>query len=187
MKLVLLVHVLIGATRGSICPDGHTSRDPPEAGETDRSTMFLFETTSCGTTKDKIGHVGTSAMSFSEWSAAMGHSCTPPHGECFTFTAACEAKLAAICKRKPGAWKMGRDKFNLVVPKGMKIWYADQGGMPADINMAAIVAGSMSGVALFLILWLANCFAKPGPGPLPACPSPLFKAKPKSAPAMSNV
>jgi hypothetical protein len=91
--LVLLVFVFIGTTSGqitdSICPDGHTALSPPEAGETDRSTIFTFEDLSCGT--EKIGHDGSSAMSSSEWAAAMntgGSDCTPAHGECWDVFAA---------------------------------------------------------------------------------------------------
>jgi hypothetical protein len=91
--LVLLVFVFIGTTSGqitdSICPDGHTALSPPEAGETDRSTIFTFEDLSCGT--EKTGHDGSSAMSSSEWAAAMntgGSDCTPAHGECWDVFAA---------------------------------------------------------------------------------------------------
>ena len=67
-------------------------------------------------------------------------------------------------------------------PKAMKIWYADQGGMPADINYAAVALGVGAGVLLMIILWLANCFAKSYCGE-PSCPSPLFKPKPSATTA----
>ena len=122
--------------------------------------------------------------SSSKLAEVLGSDCdpVPQHGECFAFSTACGLRLRDLCNRP------GTDPFYPVLgvsPKAMKIWYADQGGMPADISGPALAGGVAASVVIFcFISWLANCWAKSYCGE-PTCPSPLFKAKPSEPKASS--
>jgi len=189
--LVLLVFVFIGATSG--CP---LFKDFPEDSEGQwldgwraKTNVHTFEDDSCST--EKIFHGGSTATSSSELAADLGSECdTPQHGECFVFTTACMLRLQALCSQTlPGQFAV-KAEHRWKTPKAMKVWYADQGGLPANINYAAVAAGVGGSVLLVIIMWLANCFGKPSCGE-PSwmlCPSPLpqFKPKPSEPKASSG-
>ena len=183
MKVALLVLVFLGAASG--CTNGPLNGHPEDSegqwldGWRALTNVHLFNDDSCSTETSWRG--GSPAKSSSEWATSsstnMTYECTPQHGECFVITAACQAK-GDFCPALGST------------PKAMKIWYADQGGLPASINYAAVAGGVGGSFLLVIIMWLANCFGKPSCGE-PSwmlCPSPLpmFKPKPSEPKASSG-
>jgi hypothetical protein len=175
MKLVLLVLAFIGAA-SAMCPD---KQNPPGVTEPDQwvaggETVFgTYEDDSCSS---KTGNDG-SMQNSSSWAADLGSDCTPPNGECWVLSTACEAKLATFCGSQY-AWKSK-------APKALKVWWIDQGGKTPSFPIGPVVG--VLGVIVFLcvIMWLANCCAKSYCGE-PTCPSPLFKNKPSAPTAKTE-
>ena len=189
--LVLLVFVFIGATSG--CPLTEHPEDSEGQwldGWRANTNVYTFEDDSCST--EKIWHGGSTATSSSEMATILGSECdtVPQHGECFVFTTACMLRHQALCSQTmPGQFASAAE-HRWKTPKAMKVWYADQGGLPASINYAAVAGGVGGSLLLVIIMWLANCFGKPSCGE-PSwmlCPSPLpmFKPKPSEPKASSG-
>ena len=161
MKPVLL-YVLLGAVSGA------RLLSESNAAET---VIYSFSDTSCSTRIDVSGLMVTSAD--------LSDECTPPQGECFTITPACETVIAAL----------GGLPWYATNTKAVKIWWSDLPGRPCSGSFCGgAIPGIIAGVAsvlIMLFLWLSGALA-PKTGPIPGCPSPLpekyvlFKCKPKS-------
>ena len=165
MKLVLLLYVLIGAVSGARLLSESNA---------DETVVQSFSDTSCSTRIGVDGVVVTSELAAS----TFGDECTPPQGECFEVTPACEA---VIVPEAPW-WTTGT--------RAVRVWFSDLPGRPCSGSFCGgaipgIIGGSAS-VLFVLFLWLSGALA-PKTGPIPGCPSPLpekyvlFKCKPKTA------
>ena len=163
MKLVLLVHVLIGATSGArLLSESATETwcvAPPD--NVPETAIVVYSDSSCSTELGADGVVVTS----DEFAADMGDECTPAHGECFPLSTACDTRLAALCDHWSG-------EYNDNVRAVMIYWmdHSESSGCGGGC-VAGIIGGCFVPV-LLCILWLSGAFASKG------CPSPFFKPKP---------
>jgi len=162
MKLVLLVHVLIGATSGArLLSESATETwcvAPPDT--VPETAIVVYSDSSCSTELGADGVVVTS----DEFAADMGNECTPAHGECFPLSTACDTRLAALCDHWSGEYN---DNVRAVMIK----WMDHSPPSSEALSIGGVVGGCIGGVVvvggyIVLFLWLCGAFGS-------KCPSPL--------------